>query len=333
MVRRSIRPSLVLFAVAAVAGCQQEAISTYRVPRVPKSPPRLLGAIAPAGESVWFVKLTGPAPEVALHEREFEQFIRSLKFSDDPKAPLTWAVPAEWRESAPIKSGFAEQTRYATFFVGPEGLKLTVSRLGKEAGAILPNVNRWRKNDLNLGPIAEADLASITRTVKVNDHPITLVDMTGGGAVVADEEPDEPAGGAPRKPSYEIPPGWQPLPATGMRVAAFKVTDGGQSAEVTIIALPGHAGGLLANVNRWRKEVGLPDTTEDQLRKEAKMLDVRGVSVRYVDLAGPKERTLGGITMHNGTSWFVKLRGPADLVGKQQQAFEAFVKSLRFGAK
>jgi hypothetical protein len=333
MVRVSIRRALPLLALAALAGCQQEAITTYRVQRVQKAPPRLLGAIAPVGESVWFLKLTGPAPEIADHAREWEQFVRSLRFTDDPKAPLTWALPAGWRQAdPPPKGGLAEQMRFATFIIAPEGLKLTVTRLGKESAAVLANVNRWRKLDLNLGPIAEADLASVTKTIKVNDRPITLVDMTAGGAAA---EADEPDAGGPGRPSYTVPPGWQPLPvpATGMRVAAFKVTDGGQSAEVTVIALPGHAGGLLANVNRWRKEVGLSDLTEDQLRKEARMLDIPGASIRYVDLAGPKERTLGGILMYQGMSWFFKLRGPTDLVAKQQAAFEAFVKSLRFGAK
>src|SRR5438094_98141 len=65
MVRVSIRRALPLLALAALAGCQPEAITTYRVPHVQKAPPRLLGAIAPVGESVWFLKLTGPAPEVA----------------------------------------------------------------------------------------------------------------------------------------------------------------------------------------------------------------------------------------------------------------------------
>src|SRR5436305_10870797 len=113
MLCRLTRPTLALFALAAIVGCQQEPISTYRVPRVQKSPPRLLGAIAPASESVWFLKLTGAAPEVATHEREFEQFVRSLRFTDDPKAPITWALPAGWREAAPpAKGGMAEQTRF-----------------------------------------------------------------------------------------------------------------------------------------------------------------------------------------------------------------------------
>ena len=38
------------------------------------------------------------------------------------------------------------------------------------------------------------------------------------------------------------------------------------------------------------------------------------------------------VLLHGGQSWFVKMTGPADLVGQQQPAFEAFVKSLRFEA-
>ena len=271
MVRRSIRHTVALFALAALAGCQQEAITTYRVPHVQKPPPRLLGAIAPVGESVWFLKLTGPAPEVTAHEREFEQFVRSLRFTDDPKSPLTWTLPAGWRQGdPPPKGGLAEQTRFAAFFVGQEGLKLTVSRLGKEAGDVLANVNRWRKNDLNLGPIT--DLAGVTRSVKVNDRPITLVDMTGGKPGTDDEpdEPNEPAAAAPGPPAYDVPPGWQPIKATGMRVAAFKVVDRDKAAEVTVIPLAGQAGGILANINRWRKEVGLPDMTEEQSARTRK---------------------------------------------------------------
>ncbi|HEY1380849.1 MAG TPA: hypothetical protein VGF55_28870 [Gemmataceae bacterium] len=334
MDRRSI-PAL-LVALTLLAGCQPEPIVSYRVPRHPKPPPRLLGAIAPVGESVWFVKLTGPAPEVAAHDKEFEQFVRSLHFADDPKQPLTWTLPPGWREAAaaPVKPGLAEQTRFATIRVGPESLKLTISRLGQEAGDILPNVNRWRRNDLNLPPLADAGLPAVTRKVTAGGHEVTVVDMTGvaKGEEPADEEPAAPAPAPPGELAYDAPPGWQPLPATGMRVAAFKVTDGGQSAEVTVIPLAGQAGGLLSNVNRWRDQIGLPDTTVDRLTKEAKMLDSPAGAVVYVDLTGPKGRTLGGVLSHGGRSWFVKLQGPAELVGKQQAAFEAFVKSLRFAA-
>ena len=62
------------------------------------------------------------------------------------------------------------------------------------------------------------------------------------------------------------------------------------------------------------------------------MLDSPAGPVICVDLTGPKGRMLAGTLLHGGRSWFVKMTGPADLVGKQQPAFETFVKSLRFEA-
>src|SRR5207248_6044588 len=127
-----------------------------------------------------------------------------------------------------------------------------------------------------------------------------------------------------------------PLPASGFRAASFRVRDGDRTAEASATPFPGPAGGLLANVNRWRKEVNLGDATEEQILKESKTVEVAGESARYVDLLGPesdgpkRQRTLGVILPRGDTTWFFKLRGPADLVAKQQAAFEAFVRSVRF---
>jgi hypothetical protein len=329
MARLSIRsPRLALTACLLLAGCQQEAITTYRAPRLEKPPPRLLGAIAPVSDFVWFVKFVGPAPEIAAHAGDFDKFVGSLRF-DDPQKHIAWTLPDNWRETvaSPAKGGLAEQTRYATFRVKPEGLKVTVSRLGREAGELLPNINRWRKNDLDLPPIGDAELPSVTRNIDGASHPITIVDMTAGT--------ESPPPAAPEKPehlAYDVPPGWQPQPPGVMRLAAFKATAGDKSAEITVTMLPGQAGGLLANVNRWRDQLGLPAITAPELQKQGKMLDSKAGSVVTVDLTGPKGRMLAGILLHGGQSWFVKMTGPPEFVGQQQQAFETFVKSLRFEA-
>jgi hypothetical protein len=129
---------------------------------------------------------------------------------------------------------------------------------------------------------------------------------------------------------YTVPAGWTELPAKSMRVAAFQVSDGKQSAEVTVIPLGGSAGGLLANVNRWRKEVGLDDMTEENLRKESKSLDVEGQNAVYVDLVGKEKRNLGVILPRDGRTWFIKFQGPIGLVEKERENFEAFARSVRF---
>jgi hypothetical protein len=343
MVRRSIprtrlAPALFVgLTFVALAGCQDEDVRHYRVPRAEPPSARLLAAVLPVGEKVWFVSVTGPAPAVAALKPQFEQFVQTIRFPENERRRVTWELPADWH-----RERSRERMRYATFRAGPNALEVKVHAFGRDQAGmadLLGNVNRWR-GQLGLGPIAADELPSVSRPIAVNGVSGTFVDMTGPGASAAGATappmdqvgPAPPA--APETLGYDAPPGWEPVPVPpgSMRVAAFKVADGGQSAEVTVIPLAGQAGGLLSNVNRWRGQIGLPDTTEEQLRKEAKMLDSPAGPVVYVDLAGPKGRTLGGVLLHGGRSWFVKLQGPAELVGKRQAAFEAFLKSLRFAA-
>ena len=62
------------------------------------------------------------------------------------------------------------------------------------------------------------------------------------------------------------PEGWSEQPLSEMRLGSFKV-DGpnAASADVSVIAFPGEAGGLISNINRWRGQLQLPPLDEDQL--------------------------------------------------------------------
>jgi hypothetical protein len=333
--KRYCRLIPLVMALAALSGCQDDEVRHYRVARIETPSSRLLAAILPVGEKVWFVSATGPAPAVANLLPQFESFVQNLRFPENERRRVTWDLPAEWH-----REPNRDRMRYATFRAGADALEIRVYSFGPESGDLLPNVNRWR-GQIGLGEIAAADLATVSRPITVNGVAGTFVDMTGPGANA--ERPMAPAAAPPTAPvpddggtlAFDAPPGWvkQPLPPGSMRRAAFKVTVADKSAEVTVIPLPGQVGGLLANVNRWRGEVGLPDISTAELQNTAKKLESPAGSVDYVDLAGPKgERTLGAIMQHGGSSWFVKLRGPTDLVATQQTAFEAFVKSLRFEA-
>ena len=314
---------------ARVAGCQDDEIRHYRVPRNDPPSARLLAAVLPVGEKVWFVSVTGPAPSVANLLPEFETFVKSLRFPENERRRVTWELPANWR-----REPNRDRLRYATFRAGVNALEIRIYKFGPESSDLLANVNRWR-GQIGLAKITDADLPMVTRPIVVNGVSGTFVDMTGPGA---NAERPAPAAEAPPAPAeklaYDVPAGWQeqPVQPGGMRLAAFKTGSGDKVPETTIIALPGGAGGLLANVNRWRDQIGLPPTTEDQLRKDARMLDTKAGATVSVDFSGPKGRTLGAVLLHGGRSWFVKMTGPADLVAPQQPAFDAFLKSLRFEA-
>ncbi len=142
------------------------------------------------------------------------------------------------------------------------------------------------------------------------------------------------------KLAYSIPEGWKENPKRdAMLQAALQVTEGGATADVTISAFPGPAGGLLANINRWRSQIGLGPVTEEQLKKDAKRIEIAGADGVFVEMVGPeaagaqREATLGVVHVHNDKTWFVKMRGPADLVMKQKAKFESFVRSVRFDGK
>ncbi len=143
---------------------------------------------------------------------------------------------------------------------------------------------------------------------------------------------------APRL-SWTKPEGWNEAPASQMRVASFGVKgDGGQKADVSVIPLPGAAGGTESNVNRWRGQVGLGSLTAEELAKAAEAVEVAGQPAQLYDVAGTATgtteptRILGVIQQRDGMAWFFKMTGNDPLVAKEKSAFIAFLKSVKFEA-
>jgi hypothetical protein len=109
-----------------------------------------------------------------------------------------------------------------------------------------------------------------------------------------------------------------------MRYATLAAADG---SDVSISAFPGTAGGNLANINRWRAQVGLMplETIGDSVTKE----QIGGRQVLLADFAGPNgQRVLGAIVSDKSRTWFFKMQGPTDAIGKQKDGFLALVRSM-----
>src|SRR4051812_36103019 len=64
-----------------------------------------------------------------------------------------------------------------------------------------------------------------------------------------------PAPAAEGALAWKLPKGWTDEAGSGMRYATIKPADG--KVEVSVVVLPGPAGGELANVHRWRGQIGL----------------------------------------------------------------------------
>ena len=313
------------------------------------NPARMLVAMVEDGKQTWFFKLLGPIDAVAKHEQEFNAFVRSLKFSDDKPQ---WSAPSGWSPQ-----GGKPPLRFETFYVGSHQppLELTVIPLrtmdGERDGAILENLNRWR-GQLRLQPITSAKLTENIERVKLKKGAEAIVmDLTGqvptskrdghppfaggpmsnrgnSGGPTVPGRPTANTGTSPSSISYDTPAGWNQGDLKTMRQAAFIVADGEKTASITVIRL--RPSSVLANVNRWRDQIGLAAMTQAELDKEFKTLTVDGIAGHYSESVGKTETILGVIVERDGQAWFIKLQGDVKLAAAEKERFEAFVKSVKF---
>lgn len=85
---------------------------------------------------------------------------------------------------------------------------------------------------------------------------------------------------------YELPAGWRtvPLRQGQMRQATIQAGAPGKVVELSLSNVFG--GDVLANVNRWRKEVSLPELTEANLAGSVEALTLATGPATLVDLTG-----------------------------------------------
>lgn len=140
-------------------------------------------------------------------------------------------------------------------------------------------------------------------------------------------------------PTWTVPPGWEEGKASSIRRGSWVVHgEQGQSADIAVTAFPGDVGGPLANINRWRGQIGLGAITEEEADSITTKLEFNGLTAIVVDMTNEKlspgatyaHRMLVATIAHEGNSWFVKMTGAAPLVGAQKEAFLEFVKSFKF---
>ncbi len=132
-------------------------------------------------------------------------------------------------------------------------------------------------------------------------------------------------------PQWTPPAHWRPAGEKPMRLASFEVPgEGGAKGDLSISALGGGAGGLLANVNRWRGQVGLGEWDGSALAAESEKLSLGGETATLVDLKGPEKRILAVIVPRGERTWFYKLTAPDGLVAKERENFVNFVKTVRY---
>jgi hypothetical protein len=162
------------------------------------------------------------------------------------------------------------------------------------------------------------------------DHP-----PIGGSSMAAPAGTRAPAG-AP-KPTWAVPSGWKEVPGGQFLVAKFLLAGAASAqAAVNVSMSPGDGGGMLANLNRWRTQLGLGPVAEGDLAKAVQPLELPGGKASLADVtgkdakSGQPARLLAVVVPRSGETWFYKLMGNPQLVQQEKDAFLKFVQSVNY---
>lgn len=151
----------------------------------------------------------------------------------------------------------------------------------------------------------------------------------GEGITPPSASPDAPAGDG--SVTWQLPDGWTVVNGSSARYATIAVTAAdGSKGELAVTHFPGDVGGDLANVNRWRGQIGLEPIDEAALAPLVSKLTAGSKALSVIDATGAQTRLAAGWTRHGAETWFFKLTGPDALVGAEKAKFTAFLESVRF---
>lgn len=364
-VRRVSAARVLCLAIGGLlAGCEEPA--EIRVQDAPKQviepaefaglseqPHTILAAMVPRDVDVWVFRLDGPTQDVQSQRDAFESFVASLSLDGGDSRPH-WELPPGWEE-VPASASSLRQASIRVPTEDGTALDLSVSRLPAREDWLhyqLRNYNRWRRQ-LQL-PVAGADeLAEASQEVALED----AADMTAAIVAISGKFADRDAGpmtphsvlpssptpgetiSGPQEPefTYDAPQEWDAGPSSSVRRASFVVSEGGRQATIAVTAFPignSQMADPLANINRWREQVGLAPITRDQVGDNTESIEIDGLQGLYVAADGSDAgtgRAIHAAMVERGDlAWFFKLDGSQELVEREVGRFREFLQSVDF---
>lgn len=175
-------------------------------------------------------------------------------------------------------------------------------------------------------PAFTAFLNSIQFTGDTVDKKLAAVPATAPSTAPA----------ASAEPKWNPPASWSAGAAGAMVLKSFIVGgDSGPKAKVTVSVFPGDVGGELANVNRWRAQLGLEPIKQEDLAAATQTLhgvdgDGTLIELANANAPGGALSMVAVIVPHNNSTWFYKLTGAGAVVDREKEQFVAFVQNVQY---
>jgi hypothetical protein len=139
--------------------------------------------------------------------------------------------------------------------------------------------------------------------------------------------------------AWDMPGSWNESPnSSSILFAVFEADGGAGPVRITVTKLRTDGGGVLANINRWRGQVGLGPVDKIENQPMA-LIQAGGSPAGLIDLASPEGVEAGLERMmvvmlprqQDNLTWYFKMTGPTAALDEQMPAFVSFVESVHFG--
>ncbi len=344
---------MALVAVALIiGGCKRASVAVYDVPKEKTPAPSSIAATAPSApaEKGW-IKWTKPTAWTELAPTAFrkgnfvfegdnEKVVEITVSSFPGNVGGTLANVNRWRGQAGLPSITNDALEAALTEVTIDGHDGQVVNILPEssnpddvqivAAIFLYQGESWFFK--MSGPQELVSSQKPTFDAFINSLQFTNAASKNGSAAASENAEELVL-------AFDPPEGWVESDGSSMRIASYEVSlEGFEPADFSITRFPGDAGGIAANVNRWRQQIGLRPWKESQVSSNRESLKVGNLDFALFDLKPQtdvdkervKERILAAILKYDDKSYFFKLRGDVFLVETQRSKFRQLIQSSRF---
>ncbi len=164
------------------------------------------------------------------------------------------------------------------------------------------------------------------RTYRVATDPTP--DSTGAPVV---DQPQKSPDQAQLSVGWKAPDDWKAEKPAQFIIAAYALPAGGR---VTVSKLGGDGGGLAANINRWRGQLGLkPAADHEVVGQPLKVADSDEVmqlfNLTTENSADDADGILAAVLTLKTETWYFKFSGPVGVLRKTEGVFAEFLQSVR----
>ncbi len=207
--------------------------------------------------------------------------------------------------------------------------------------------NRVRSMGLRAGAVCGLGVAGVLLASGCGEDEAQVHEVPEGVETIAEAErpqteqretrepttgaPPEGVGAAATEQPWSVPDSWsESADVPSMRLATLVIEDESGPVEVAISRFAGDVGGMLANVNRWRGQIGLGPVTEAELVGLIEPFQTPGFDGAFLHIEGERQHMLVGSLYETGAdrTWFVRVLTEPEVASRLKDEVFAFARSF-----